>query len=173
MLAYVLQHVDGSFFMVLYVWLLQIGVVELLYAVEWNFVHLVIQVGVVCARHNQQFLVVSFQLLECVFAEVARMGFLSMHQQDGTAYLVAVAQDGHIDERERRSFVPAVVGVERALVVAAWCLVIGMVVFHELRNVVGERVDYATGKRIVAVAVVGGALCIELAAHFISGIFVD
>lgn len=48
-------------------------------SVVGNLVKIVIEVGVNCSGYDQQFLVVAFELLEHIFAEIARMCFLSVH----------------------------------------------------------------------------------------------
>lgn len=78
--------------------LFQIVSKEYLYFVEGNDIHAVVKIGMVSTRYNHQLLVVAFQLLEGVFAEVARVGIFAMYQQHGTAYLAGIGKDRHIDE---------------------------------------------------------------------------
>ena len=89
-----------------------------------------------CTGDNHQFLVLAFQLLECVFAEIAGVGFFPVDEEHGVAYLVAIRENRHVDERERGGLVPTAVGIERTFVIAATGLVIGIIVFHELRCIV-------------------------------------
>ena len=133
--------------------LFQVLVIELLDLVEWNLLSVVIQVCMDSSGHNQQLFVVTFQLFESIFAEIAGMRFFAMHHEDSAAYLVAVSQNRHVDKRERRGFVPSVVGVKRTLVVTTRCLVVSMIIFDELRSIVGQRVYHAscTGIRPVTV----------------------
>ena len=52
--------------------------------------------------------------------------------------------------------------------VAARCLVIGMVVLHKLWRVLGQRVGDSTGEGIRSVFVIFRALCVELPAEFVA-----
>ena len=70
--------------------LFQIFLVEGLYLVERNHIHMVIQVGVDSSGHNQQFLVVTRKQLEGILTEITGMGILSMHEQDRTSDLVCI-----------------------------------------------------------------------------------
>ena len=80
--------------------LFQIFPVELFYLVKWDFLEIIIQVGMACAGDNQQFLVVPFQHLVSILAEIAGMGFLPVYQQHGVADFTGIAQDGHVQERK-------------------------------------------------------------------------
>ena len=139
-----------------------------LYLVERYLAEVVVEVGVVGAGDNQQFLVVAGQLLVGVLAEVARMSLLPMDKQHGSADFACVRQYRHVQERECRCLVPATVGVKRTLVVTALRLIIGEVVFQELRSVIGHHIGQASGKFIRTVAIVCCTLCIQLAAQFVA-----
>ena len=52
--------------------------------------------------------------------------------------------------------------------VAAWCLVIGMVVLHKLWRVLGQRVGDSACEGIRSVFVIFRALCVELPTEFIA-----
>ena len=54
--------------------------------------------------------------------------------------------------------------------IAARSLVVGVVVFHELRGILRHRVDDSSGKRVCAVPVVLGTLGVELTAGLVAGI---
>ena len=84
-----------------------------------------------------------------------------MHQQHGGANLAAVLQDWHIQEGKRRCHVPAVVEVQTAGMVASRRFVVGVVVLHELRRVLRQRINYATRQRIGTVFIVLGALRVQ------------
>ena len=84
-----------------------------------------------------------------------------MHQQHGGANLAAVLQDWHIQEGKRRCHVPAVVGVQTAGMAASRRFVVGVVVLHELRRVLRQRINYATRQRIGTVFIVLGALRVQ------------
>ena len=79
------------------------------------------------------------------------MGFLAVNEKDGTADFVGVGEDGKVDQRECRRLVPAAVGVERTLVVAARRLVVGVVVLDELGRIGRQGVDHTAGQGIDAV----------------------
>lgn len=54
--------------------------------------------------------------------------------------------------------------------IAARSLVVGVVVFHELRSVLRQRLDDSSGKRVYAVPVVLDTLGVELTAGLVAGI---
>ena len=85
---------------------LQVRLEEMRNLVKRNHIQLVVQVDVIGSRNNQQLLVVALQLLEGIFTEIARMGFLSVNHEHGAADFPAVRQEGHIDERERGGGIP-------------------------------------------------------------------
>ena len=147
---------------------LQVRLEEVRNLVKRNHIQPVVQVDVIGSRNNQQLLVVTLQLLEGIFTEVARMGFLSVNHEHGTTYLIAIRQDGHVHERQGGSLVPPVVGVQRTLVIAARGLVISVIVFHKLGSIVGKRVHHPTGQRIRTLAVVFRTLGVELLAKLIA-----
>ena len=149
--------------------LFQIIAEELFNPVKRDFFHVVVEVGVAGARHNQQLLVVALQFLEGILAEVAGVGLFAVYNQDGAAYFAGIRQDGHVDERERRGDVPAQAGVDGAGVVAALRLVVVVIVLHELRRV-GGRFRVHHGALAGAVPVVLGALRVELLAHGVAGV---
>ena len=65
-----------------------------------NDVHLIVEIGVVCAGDNEQLLVVPGQLVVRRFAEIARVCLSAMHQQHSRSDLAAALQDRHIQERK-------------------------------------------------------------------------
>lgn len=145
--------------------LFQIFAIECFYLVERYFVEIVVEVGMVGSGDDEELFVVSLEFLEGVFAEIAGVGLLSMYEEYGVAYLVAVREYGHVDEGQRGGLVPPVVGVERPFVVSPGCLVIGVVVFDELGDVVGQGVYDSSGGCVCPLLVVAGALCVQLLAH--------
>ena len=54
--------------------------------------------------------------------------------------------------------------------IAARSLIVGVVVFHELRSVLRQRLDDSSGKCVCAVPVVLGTLGVELTAGLVAGI---
>ena len=90
--------------------------------------------------------------------------------EHGRAYLVGVGQQGRVEEGERRRDVPPTVRVERAGVVAARRLIIGIVVLHKLWSVSRQGIDDAACQGIGAAAVVGRALVIKTLAEFIAAV---
>ena len=138
--------------------------------VERNLLKVIVKVCMHSVWHDEQFLVVSFQLFEHIFAEVAGMGVLAMDEEHSRADLVSIRQNGLVDERERGCHVPSVVGAEGAFVVAARGLVEGVIVLHELRGIGGQRVRHTSCQGVASVAVVLGALGVELLLHRVAGI---
>ena len=86
------------------------------------------------------------------------MGLLAVDEQHGVLNLVRPAEKRLVEERLRADNVPAVGRVAAALVVAARAFVVGVIVLHELRHILGQRVDDATGPFVSTVLVVLGAL---------------
>ena len=96
------------------------------------------------------------------------MSLFAVDEKDGTADFVAVGEDRHIDERQGGSLVPAVVGVERARMIATRSFVVGVVVLHELRRIVGQRVNHTAGTFVAAVAGINGTLFVQLLFQFVA-----
>ena len=99
--------------------LLQIRPEELLDLVEGNDVLPVIEVGVDRAGDDEQLLVVRagvvfYHIGKGVLAEITGVGLLPVDHQYGAADLIAVAQDRHVEEGQRRRHIPAAVGVQTA-----------------------------------------------------------
>ena len=143
---------------------------EPFYPVERNLLQVVIQVRMHGAGHDEQLLVVALQFLVDGLAEVAGVGLLAVDEEDGAADFRGIGQDGLVDERERGRHVPSAVGAEGAFVVAARGLVEGVIVLHKLRGIGGQRVRHASGQGVGAVAVVLGALGVELLPHRVAGV---
>ena len=78
----------------------------------------------VCTWDDEQFFIVTGQLTIGCFTEVAGMCLLTMYQEYSGTDLVAVLQDRHIQEGQRRGNVPAVIGVQTARMIAARCFVV-------------------------------------------------
>ena len=97
------------------------------------------------AGHDEEALVGACELREDGFAEVAGVGFFAVDDEDGAADFAGVGHQGGIEEGNGGGDVPALGGVERAGVVAARGLVVGVVVAEELRGVVGQGVGNAAG----------------------------
>ena len=94
---------------------------------------MIVEIGVVCTRDNEQFLVITGQFAVSRLTEIAGVRFLSVYQQHGRANLAAVLQDWHIQERQRRRHIPTAVGVQAAGVVATGSLIVGVIVLYKLR----------------------------------------
>ena len=62
---------------------------------------MIVEIGVVCTRDNEQFLVITGQFAVSRLTEIAGVRFLSVYQQHGRADFAAVLQDRHIQERQR------------------------------------------------------------------------
>ncbi len=140
------------------------GLVEVLcveggYLVEGDFVGLVVEVTVGGVFYGEHLLVVTFEFGKGVFSEVVGVCFVAVHDQDCVFKLVGIFKKFEVDEGEDRCGVPAVVGVAAALMVAARCLVVCVIVFDKLGSIVGQGVDDAAGALVGAVKIVGCSLC--------------
>ena len=89
----------------------------------------------VCTGNNHQFLIITFQLLEHIFAEVAGVRLFAVNDKYGILDFVRTAHKREVDEWNGFSRIPSLIGVERAFVITARGLVVGVVVFEELRGV--------------------------------------
>ena len=69
-----------------------------------------------------------------ILAEIAGMCLVAMHHKHCGADLIGVFQDRLVQEGLAADDVPAAVGVERAYVIAALCLVIIIIVLYEIRR---------------------------------------
>ena len=93
-----------------------------------------------------------------------------MDEKDGGVYLACHCQERLVHERHGACGVPAIGGVARAVVEAARRLVVVVVVAHELRRIIGQRVHHAAGARVLAGLVVGRALGGPGAALLVAGL---
>ena len=109
--------------------------------VERNHIHLVVEVAVRRSGDNDELLVVAFEKLESVFAEVAAVRLFAVDDHHRALYFARVCKQFRVYERKKRRLVPSTVRVERPPVVAARRLVVVVVVLDELRRVGGERID--------------------------------
>lgn len=135
----------------------------------------VIQVGVHSIRDDQQFLVVRVRVVldhggVGVAAEIAGMGLLTVHHQHRAADLVDVPQNRLVQERHASDHVPSAIGVQGTGMVAAWGLVIVVVILDEERGVIRKRVDHAAGQRICPTAVVRDALRVQRPLLLVTGV---
>ena len=133
--------------------LFQILVIERLQLVKRNNVILsaVIEVCVRSPLYHKKLFIVGvlvsvYHILIRIFSEVERMCLVTVKHHDSRAYLVAVLQDRHIDERHTADLVPAAVGIERTRVITSFSLVVRMVIFYEIRCVFGQRIDNTAAK---------------------------
>ena len=117
---------------------------------------------------NQQFLVVSGQPLVRILAEISGVSLLAVNQQHGAADLPDIGKNRHVDERQGAGFGDSSVGVRRAAVIASRSLVIVVILTHEKRSVLGNRIDYAAVEFVTAVAVVFCALSVEPFAQLVT-----
>ena len=113
--------------------------------VEGDNGKIVVKVSVDSAGDEEQLLVVALQTLEGVLAEVAGVGLVAMDDEDGVADFLNKSQDGLVEDGQDGGDVPALVGVQRAGMLTARGLVMGVVILHEPRRVLGTRVDHAAG----------------------------
>ena len=97
-------------------------------------------------------------LLEGIFSEVARVSLLAVNEQHGVLNLTGIVEDGLVEERLTSCDVPAVGAIARAFMIAAFCLVVSIIVFHEPGGSIRQRVDDTTGTLVRARLVVLGAL---------------
>ena len=148
--------------------LVEILVEECLQLFKRDHIHLIIEVGMVCTRDDEQFFIVSAQPAVCCFAEVTGMCLLAMYQEYSGPDLIAVSQDRHIHEGKRGCYVPAVVRVQAARMIAARGLVVCVIVLDKLRCILRQRIDHATGQRICAPSVIFCALCIQCFTLFVT-----
>ncbi len=121
-----------------------------------------------CTGNNQQFLVVSFQFAESLPGSRKRIGLFPMYDKHGGTDFVCMVEQGECEERQVCYLLPTSVGVHRTGMEAARSLVIVPVILHKPGRIVGQICRYAaaafvspSGKKI------GGALFVELPAHFI------
>lgn len=114
-----------------------------------------------CAGNNHQFLVITFQSLERIFTEIVRVRLLAMNDQHGIFDFVRTAHQWEIDERDGFRRVASLIGVERAGVIAARGLVVGVVVLEELRGIGRQGVGNAAARLRKSVAEILRALCRE------------
>lgn len=80
--------------------LFQIFIEESFQLLERDDVHLIVKIGVVGTGDDEQLLVVAGELAVSRLTEIAGVRLFTMHQQHGGAYLAAVLQDRHIQERK-------------------------------------------------------------------------
>lgn len=71
------------------------------------------------AGDDHQFLVVALEFFECVFAEIAGMGFFAVNNQHRVTDFVTLRQNRHIQKRESGGRISSLVGVEGAGMVVA------------------------------------------------------
>ena len=89
------------------------------------------------------------------------MRLLAVQHHHRAFDFVRVGEQLRVDEREGGRLVPAAVRVERACVVAARRLVVGVVVLDELRSVVRQLVGNASAKLVRSGLEVLYALCVH------------
>lgn len=102
-----------------------------LYLIERNNVHTVIQIRMHSTGNNHQLLVITFQFLESIFAEIPGMSFLSMDKQYGATNFITISKDWCIDESKCRSLVPPQTGVNGTGMIASFRFVIIVIIFLE------------------------------------------
>lgn len=62
--------------------------------VEGNLVHVIIEICVVSAGNDEEFLVISFELLEGIFGEVAGMGLFTMDNEYRAFDFIGIGKKG-------------------------------------------------------------------------------
>ena len=95
-------------------------------------------------------LVSVYHILIRIFSEVERMCLVAVHYHNGGAYLIAVLQDRHIDERHTADLVPAAVGIERTRVITSFSFVVCVVVLDKVGSVFRQRINNTAAKLILA-----------------------
>lgn len=70
-------------------------------------------------RDDKQFLAVPRQLGKSVLAEIAGVGLFTVHDRNGAADFIGVAQDRLVEEGKTTDLVPAAAGVEGGEMAAA------------------------------------------------------
>ena len=78
--------------------LLQIGVEEHYHLVPGDDIHPVVQIHMAGVGNNHQFLIVSREFFEGIFAEIAGMGLFTVDNQHCGTNLAAVSEDGLVHE---------------------------------------------------------------------------
>ena len=113
----------------------------------------------VCTGNNHQFLIITFQLLEHIFAEVAGVRLFAVNDKYGILDFVRTAHKREVDEWNGFSRIPSLIGVERAFVITARGLVVGVVVFEELRGVGRQFIRHTSAWLRKTIAEILGTLC--------------
>ena len=139
---------------------------KLLNFIKGNDVFAIIEIGVHRAGNEKQLFVpgvgvVSHHFGKGVLTEIARVRLVAVDDQNGTADLVGVAQDGHVQKGKGRGHIPASVGVERALGVTPGGLVVIVVVLYKERSILRQRIHYAACPGVIAGLVVLSSLGVE------------
>ena len=102
------------------------------------------------------------------FAEIARVSLLTMHHKDCRTNLVDIIKETGVGISLSADDAPTVVRIAAAGMISALGLVIIVVVLHELRSLVGQRIDDATGHRHrVGQALLGKCLTGSMARLFL------
>ena len=86
--------------------------------------------------------------LEGIFAEVAAVSLLAVNEKHRSLNLLRPGKKGLVQEALAADNVPAVIGVATALMLAAWSLIICVIVLDEPRSVFWKRIDDTTGALI-------------------------
>ena len=122
----------------------------------------------ICARDDVKFFVFAGEFGEFVFAEVEGVGIFAVDEEDWRLDIGGVFEHRRVEEIEFGSGIESVRGIERAFVVAARRFVVVVVVFDELRCIVGQWVYDAADALVGAVFGVECALLGVLIADGVS-----
>ena len=82
---------------------------KLAHLLKGDDIHPIIQIRMNSPWYNQQLFIVPPQILIRILAEIAGMGLFTMNQQDSAADFTAVLQNRHIQKRQRRGDIPAII----------------------------------------------------------------
>lgn len=121
------------------------------------------------SRDNHQFLVVAFQLLESIFAEISGVCLFAMNDKHGIFDFIRTAHKREVDKWNGLRCVPSLIRVERTFVITARGLVVGMVVLEELRSIGRQFVGHTATRLREAVAEIFRALRRQCLAERIAG----
>ena len=109
---------------------------------KWDYVFAVVEISVACTRNHHEQLVVLLarsdgEFLVGVAAEVERVCLLPVENHDGVLNLTGTAHQREVYPGNRGCCVSSTVGVERAGMIAAFGLVVVVIVAEELGRIVG------------------------------------
>ena len=132
---------------------------ESFHLVERDNIQPIVQISMACAGDNHQFLVVAFQQLVGILAEITGVCLFAMDDEHGVFYLIRTIHQREVDKRNGFRGIPSLVGIERAFVITTRRLVIIVVIFDKLRGICRQYIRYAACRFRRAVTEILRALC--------------